>query len=49
MKRYQFGADFLHSEFKRFVYDYPAQMTRAAAVNASATATKADANAKLQK
>ena len=24
MKRYQFGPDFLHSEFKRFVYGFPA-------------------------
>jgi protein tyrosine/serine phosphatase len=24
MKRFKFGADFLHSEFKRFVYDYAA-------------------------
>jgi hypothetical protein len=24
MKRYDFGADFLHPEFKRFVYDYKA-------------------------
>jgi protein tyrosine/serine phosphatase len=35
MKQYKFGADFLHSEFKAFVYDYramPAQAAPAAAV-----------------
>jgi tyrosine-protein phosphatase SIW14 len=26
MKQYKFGADFLHPEFKRFVYDYPATL-----------------------
>jgi len=45
MKQYKFGADFLHSEFKSFVYDYPAQRARVAAVNANAAATKADAKA----
>ena len=28
MKQYKFGADFLHSEFKRVVYAYPAQLAR---------------------
>jgi uncharacterized protein (TIGR01244 family) len=36
MKQYKFGADFLHSEFKRVVYAYPAQLTRNAALSASA-------------
>jgi tyrosine-protein phosphatase SIW14 len=40
MKQYKFGADFLHSEFKRVVYAYPAQAARKATLNASAT--KAD-------
>jgi len=40
MKQYKFGADFLHSEFKRVVYAYPAQLARNAALNASAA--KAD-------
>lgn len=34
MKQYKFGADFLHPEFKRFVYDYPATLARAAATGA---------------
>ena len=42
MKQYQFGADFLHSEFKDFVYAYPAERARTAAVSATATATKAE-------
>ena len=29
MKQYKFGADFLHPEFKTFVYDYAAQLSRA--------------------
>ncbi len=29
MKRYKFGADFLHPEFKRFVYRYPAVLAQA--------------------
>jgi protein tyrosine/serine phosphatase len=33
MKRYRFGADFLHPEFKRFVYSY--EPSRVAIVNAS--------------
>ncbi len=28
MKQYKFGADFLHSEFKKFVYGYPTQLAR---------------------
>ena len=32
MKRYHFGADFLHPEFKRFVYAYRAQPTLAVPV-----------------
>lgn len=28
MKRYKFGADFLHPELKKFVYRYPAQLAR---------------------
>jgi len=31
MKQYKFGADFLHPEFKQFVYDYPAMAAHAAA------------------
>ena len=31
MKQYKFGADFLHSEFKEFVYGYPAALRAAAA------------------
>ena len=31
MKRYRFGADFLHREFVAFVHDYPAQLARAMA------------------
>jgi protein tyrosine/serine phosphatase len=42
MKQYKFGADFLHSEFKRVVYNYPAVLARnGAALNAKAV--KADA------
>jgi tyrosine-protein phosphatase SIW14 len=37
MKQYKFGADFLHPEFKQFVYDYPALLAHTAA---AATATK---------
>lgn len=32
MKSYKFGADFLHSEFKRFVYNYRAEPATPAAV-----------------
>jgi len=30
MKQYKFGADFLHPEFKSFVYSYPTEMAHAA-------------------
>lgn len=42
MKRYKFGADFLHPEFKRFVYGYRPAVAAAAAVAAApaTTATK---------
>ncbi len=32
MKQFKFGADFLHAEFKQFVYGYPAALRAAAAV-----------------
>ncbi len=35
MKQYKFGADFLHPEFKQFVYSYAADLVRAAAPVAS--------------
>ena len=38
MKRFKFGADFLHSEFKQFVYAYGANLAAAAAAPASANA-----------
>jgi hypothetical protein len=41
MKQYKFGADFLHPEFKQFVYDYPAEFAHATAMSAVA-ATKSD-------
>ena len=34
MKKYKFGADFLHAEFKDFVMAYPAQLAQAAAAAA---------------
>lgn len=34
MKKYKFGADFLHAEFKDFVMGYPAQLAAAAATAA---------------
>jgi protein-tyrosine phosphatase len=37
MKRYKFGADFLHPEFKAFVYGYPAAKTAPAAVATTKT------------
>jgi protein tyrosine/serine phosphatase len=49
MKQYKFGADFLHSEFKRVVYAYPAQLTRNAALSASvqkADSTRGDVRQK---
>jgi len=30
MKQYKFGADYLHPEFKRFIYDYPVALAHAA-------------------
>jgi tyrosine-protein phosphatase SIW14 len=41
MKRYKFGADFLHSEFKQFVYGYHADAVPAIATAAVPPATKA--------
>lgn len=43
MKKYRFGADFLHAEFKDFVMGYPAQLTHAAAAAAAAPAVIAPA------
>jgi protein-tyrosine phosphatase len=41
MKRFKFGADFLHSEFKRFVYGYkPNRTVVAAAAPVAAPATR---------
>jgi protein tyrosine/serine phosphatase len=37
MKNYKFGADFLHSEFKQFVYAYPSRVKTVVA-NANSTA-----------
>ena len=37
MKQYKFGADFLHPEFKAFVFDYPAMMANAAATAITGT------------
>ena len=39
MKQYKFGADFLHSEFKEFVYGYHADVARTASTKASVAAT----------
>jgi protein tyrosine/serine phosphatase len=36
MKQYDFGADFLHSEFKRFVYDYRVEPNRPVEILATA-------------
>jgi tyrosine-protein phosphatase SIW14 len=38
MKRYKFGADFLHSEFRNFVYGYRAEPANNASVTALASA-----------
>jgi protein-tyrosine phosphatase len=35
MKNYKFGADFLHAEFKQFVYGYPAALRATAAADAA--------------
>ena len=41
MKQYKFGADFLHAEFKQFVYSYRPEMLHAdTAVTTPVTATK---------
>jgi tyrosine-protein phosphatase SIW14 len=37
MKKYKFGADFLHAEFKDFVLAYPAQLAHAAPAAAAST------------
>ena len=41
MKRYRFGLDFLHPEFKRTVYAYPAELERARALDASESGSAA--------
>ena len=38
MKQYKYGADFLHPEFKAFVYEYGADLAHAAATTATAKA-----------
>ena len=40
MKQYKFGADFLHAEFKEFVYGYHAEPIRAAAAPATVAAAE---------
>ena len=35
MKKYKFGADFLHAEFKDFVMGYPAQLAQAGSIQSS--------------
>lgn len=42
MKHYKFGADFLHPEFKQFVYTYGAQLARATAAPAAVDTAKTD-------
>jgi len=37
MKQYNFGADFLHPEFKQFVYSYHPEPARVATAAAAAT------------
>ena len=44
MKQYDFGADFLHPEFKRFVYSYQSKPKAPIAVEAEAVAATAAAN-----
>ncbi len=46
MKQYKFGADFLHSEFKAFVYDYAAQMAHAAATVSAKTGVSGQTSAR---
>ena len=41
MKQYKFGADFLHPEFKEFVYGYPTAVAHEAPVSAAVATTKA--------
>jgi len=41
MKQFKFGADFLHPEFKEFVYGYRKNLTHAAQAPAAAATTKA--------
>jgi protein-tyrosine phosphatase len=41
MKRYKYGADFLHPEFKRFVYSYRADAAAAAPAQVAGETTKA--------
>jgi len=40
MKQYKFGADFLHPEFKSFVYRYGSELARTSAAPAAATTAK---------
>ena len=40
MKQYKFGADFLHSEFKEYVYGYRPTLAHAAPASASVATTK---------
>ncbi len=41
MKQYKYGADFLHPEFKKFVYAYDNQLQRAPASAPVLVATRA--------
>ena len=41
MKQYKFGADFLHPEFKQFVYGYRTTLAQAAPVSTGVATTKA--------
>jgi protein-tyrosine phosphatase len=43
MKKYKFGADFLHTEFKSFVYDYYGQLSRIKTAPVTASAPVATA------
>jgi protein tyrosine/serine phosphatase len=49
MKQYKFGADFLHPEFKEFVYGYHPEVVRVAASPASAAAPATSASAAASK
>ena len=44
MKKYKFGADFLHSEFKDFVYSYHADAHVLVAAKAGSSTAKARAD-----